>query len=227
MYTTATMAEVRIEPSWKDALADQFSQEYWEELTSFVKSEYQEKTVFPPARNIFHAFDACPFDTVKVVIIGQDPYHGPGQANGLSFAVNDGVTIPPSLKNIFKEIADDAGVTPKNSGDLTRWAEQGVLLLNSVLTVRARTPASHKGKGWEVFTDAAIAALNRERQNIVYLLWGKYAQQKGEVIDREKNLVLSSGHPSPYSAQLFFGNHHFSTCNFYLTQHDTEPIDWS
>lgn len=220
------MSEVRIEESWKHALSDQFSQAYWHELTEFVRTEYKEKKVFPPPKDIFRAFELCPFDAVKVVIVGQDPYHGSNQANGLSFAVHKGVSIPPSLKNIFKEIKDDTGVTPLTSGDLSRWAKQGVLLLNSVLTVRAHAPASHKGKGWEVFTDAAIAALNAQREHIVYLLWGKYAQEKGAVINKDTNLVLSSGHPSPYSVQLFFGHHHFSTCNFYLEQHDTKPIDW-
>lgn len=221
------MAEVRIEPSWKTALETEFSQEYWETLTSFVRSEYQTKTVYPPPKQIFRAFDMCPFDQVKVVIVGQDPYHGRNQANGLSFAVNKGVTPPPSLKNIYKEIQDDLGITPQPHGDLSRWAEQGVLLLNSVLTVLGSKPASHKAKGWEVFTDAALRTLNEQRQHIVYLLWGKYAQEKGNIIDREKNLVLTSAHPSPYSATGFFGNRHFSRANFYLEQCGKEPIDWS
>lgn len=220
------MREVRIEKSWKEALSAQFSQEYWRSLTEFVRKEYSGSSIFPPAKDVFRAFDLCPFDQVKVVIVGQDPYHGPGQANGLSFAVNPDVTIPPSLKNIFAEIEADTGVKPIRSGDLSRWAKQGVLLLNSVLTVRARTPASHKGKGWEVFTDAAIAALNAQKKNTVYLLWGKYAQEKGAVVNQNQNLVLTSAHPSPYSAENFFGNHHFSTCNFYLEQHSIQPIDW-
>lgn len=220
------MADIRIDPSWKTALTEEFGKEYFSGLRAFVHSEYGRATVYPPASQIFHAFNACPFDQTKVVIVGQDPYHGRGQANGLSFAVNDGVTPPPSLKNIFKEIHDDLGVNPLPSGDLSRWAKQGVLMLNAVLTVQANSPASHKGKGWEQFTDAAIRALNNQRENIVYMLWGKYAQEKGAVIDRTKNLVLTSGHPSPYSAHLFFGNHHFSQCNTYLALQGLDPIDW-
>lgn len=220
------MSDVRIEPSWKQALSDQFAQPYWTELTEFVRSEYQHKQVFPPARDIFRAFNLCPLEDVRVVIIGQDPYHGPRQANGLCFAVHEGVSLPPSLKNIFQEIKQDIGVDPIPSGDLSRWARQGVLLLNSVLTVLAHTPASHKNKGWEQFTDAVIGALNAQRTGVVYLLWGKYAQTKGEFIDRERNLVLESGHPSPYSASLFFGHHHFSQANAYLLMQGEEPIDW-
>ncbi len=220
------MSDVKIHPSWKKALAAEFSQDYWQNLTTFVRQEYQSRRIFPPAPAIFRAFDLCPFDQVRVVIVGQDPYHGEKQANGLSFAVNDGVTLPPSLKNIFQEIERDTGVAPLASGDLSRWAKQGVLMLNSVLTVTAGSPASHKGKGWEEFTDAAIAALNKERSGLVYLLWGKYAQSKGEHIDRRANLVLESGHPSPYSAQLFFGHHHFTQANNYLLMQGQTPIDW-
>jgi len=220
------MKDVRIDSTWKAVLKTEFQKSYWEELTEFVRKQYLSAKVYPPAKNIFRAFDLCPLDKVKVVIVGQDPYHGEKQANGLSFAVNDGITLPPSLKNIYKEIQSDLGITPLSSGDLTRWAKQGVLLLNSVLTVAANIPASHKEKGWEIFTDAAIKSLNENRQNIVYLLWGKYAQVKGEVIDRQKNLVLISGHPSPYSAHLFFGNHHFSQCNQYLKEYEIKEVDW-
>lgn len=220
------MSEVALEGSWKEALGGEFEKPYWNTLTTFVREEYLSKKVYPPPANVFQAFELCPFDDVRVVIVGQDPYHGQGQANGLSFAVNEGVTIPPSLKNIFKEINADLGVDPLSSGDLSRWAGQGVLLLNSVLTVVASTPTSHKGKGWELFTDAAIHALNARKKNIVYMLWGRYAQEKGGVVDADNNLVLTSGHPSPFSANLFFGNHHFSRCNEYLKEHGTEPIDW-
>ncbi|HSW96672.1 MAG TPA: uracil-DNA glycosylase [Candidatus Saccharimonadales bacterium] len=220
------MRDVKIDPSWKEALLSQFEQPYWDTLTSFVRNEYTTRTVYPPAKNVFRALDLCPFDKVKVVIVGQDPYHGMKQANGLSFAVNDGITLPPSLKNIYKEIHNDLGITPFSSGDLSRWATQGVLMLNSVLTVLAGKPASHAGTGWEQFTDGIIQALNDKRQHIVYMLWGKYAQNKGVVIDREQNLVLTSGHPSPYSASLFFGKHHFSQANKYLEEHGMTPIDW-
>lgn len=220
------MSEIKIEPSWKTALETEFGKDYFTQLREFVRSEYQAKTVYPPAAQIFHAFDACPFNSVKVVIVGQDPYHGRDQANGLSFAVNTGVTPPPSLKNIFKEIQDDLKVEPLPSGDLSRWAKQGVLMLNAVLTVQAGAPASHKGKGWEQFTDAVIRTLNDQRSSIVYMLWGKYAQEKGAVVNRNKNLVLQSGHPSPYSAHLFHGQYHFSQCNAYLALQGLEPIDW-
>lgn len=220
------MTEVRIDASWKKALDGEFNEQYWKLLTSHVRKEYQTKVVYPPAKNVFHAFDLCPFDRVKVVIVGQDPYHGQGQANGLCFSVNDGIPLPPSLQNIYKEIHNDLGITPLQSGDLSRWAKQGVLMLNSVLTVLANKPASHAGIGWEKFTDQVIMALNSQKTHIVYLLWGKYAQTKGEVIDRKNNLVLVSGHPSPYSANLFFGNHHFSRCNKYLKEHGIEPINW-
>lgn len=220
------MSNIKLEPNWKSVLISEFEKHYWSELTTFVKDQYKSTKIYPPASNIFRAFNLCPFDKVKVVIIGQDPYHGAGQANGLSFAVNKGINLPPSLQNIFKEIKNDLGVDPIQSGDLSRWASQGVLMLNAVLTVKAGTPASHKDKGWETFTTSAIKALNDNRENIVYILWGKYAQVKGEIIDRNKNLVLTSAHPSPYSASMFFGHHHFSKANEYLKSHNLEPIDW-
>jgi uracil-DNA glycosylase len=220
------MSEVRIDPAWKKELKQEFEKSYWKLLTKTVREQYKTTKVYPPAKNIFRAFDLCPLDKVKVVIVGQDPYHGFNQANGLSFSVNDGIPFPPSLQNIFKEIHDDTGVSPSSSGDLSRWARQGVLMLNSVLTVLASQPASHGGLGWEQFTDAVIKTLNEHRASIVYMLWGRYAQTKGEVIDREKNLVLTSAHPSPYSAANFFGNHHFSRCNDYLIKHSLAPIDW-
>ena len=221
------MKDIKIEPSWREALKEEFEKPYFKELAEFVRGEYLSAKVFPPPRFIFRAFELCPYDAVKVVILGQDPYHGEKQANGLSFAVNERITLPPSLKNIYKEIQSDLGITPLSSGDLTRWAKQGVLLLNSVLTVAAGNPTSHKEKGWEKFTDAVIKSLNENRKHIVYLLWGKYAQTKGEVIDRENNLVLTSAHPSPYSAHLFFSNNHFSKCNKYLKEHGIKPINWS
>lgn len=217
---------IKLDSSWKTALEPEFSKPYWQELTAKVKAAYETKKAFPNASKILRAFDLCPLDLVKVVIIGQDPYHGEGQANGLSFSVNNGVALPPSLKNIFKEIENDLGSKPEPSGDLTRWATQGVLMLNSVLTVLAHNPASHAGIGWEQFTDAVIQTLNAKKENIVYMLWGKYAQTKGAVIDRDKNLVLESGHPSPYSVSLFFGKHHFSKCNDYLLENGILPIDW-
>ncbi|MCX7996269.1 MAG: uracil-DNA glycosylase [Patescibacteria group bacterium] len=220
------MPDVRIDQSWKHSLAGEFNSPYFAQLAEKVRAEYLSKQVYPPARDVFRAFDLCPFDAVKVVIIGQDPYHGAGQANGLCFAVHEGVRIPPSLKNIFKEIQDDLGVAPLPSGDLSRWAKQGVLLLNAVLTVRAGSPASHRGLGWERFTDAVVRALNDQKQHLVYLLWGKFAQEKGAVVDPVRNLVLTSAHPSPYSADRFFGNHHFSRCNAYLVEHGLDPIDW-
>jgi uracil-DNA glycosylase len=221
------MREVKIDPTWKIALEKEFAKEYWMQLCTNVRNQYITKKVYPPAPNIFRAFDLCPFDRVKVVIVGQDPYHGAHQANGLSFSVNDGVALPPSLKNIYKEIHNDLGINPSSSGDLSRWASQGVLMLNSVLTVLANTPASHSGIGWEHFTDSVIQALNAQRGHIVYLLWGKYAQAKGSVIDRSQNLILTSGHPSPFSASLFFGHHHFSKCNEYLISHNIPSIDWN
>ncbi len=219
--------EVRIEQSWKTRLNNEFEKEYFARLSEFVKEEYRTKTVFPPGRLIFNAFELCPFDKVRAVIIGQDPYHGPGQAHGLCFSVRDGIEFPPSLKNIFKEIESDLGYKPLQSGDLSRWARQGVLLLNATLTVRAHMAGSHQKKGWEEFTDSAISTLNRERNNLVFFLWGAYAQKKGESIDRDRHLVLESVHPSPLSASRgFFGNKHFSRCNNYLKDNGIEPVDW-
>lgn len=220
------MSIIKIDPSWKKSLEKEFEEPYWEILTAFIRDQYSRQKIYPSAANIFRAFDLCPFDEVKVVILGQDPYHGFRQANGLAFAVDNKVALPPSLKNIYQEIKNDLGITPLPSGDLSRWATQGVLMLNSVLTVAAGSPASHSGKGWEQFTDAVIRSLNDNCKEIVYLLWGRYAQNKGEVIDQSQNLVLKSGHPSPFSASLFFGNHHFSKCNEYLKAHGKSPIDW-
>lgn len=219
--------EVRIEDSWKQKLAPEFDKPYFEELTRFVKTEYTNGRVYPPAKLIFNAFDLCPFDNVKVVIIGQDPYHGPGQAHGLCFSVPEGIEFPPSLVNIFKEINDDLHVEMPSSGNLERWAKQGVLLLNATLTVKAHQAGSHQNKGWEQFTDAAIRALNEEKEHLVFLLWGSYAQRKGEFIDRQRHLVLQSPHPSPLSAYRgFFGNGHFSKANSYLAENGLEPINW-
>jgi uracil-DNA glycosylase len=219
--------DVRIEPGWKLKLEKEFEKEYFIRLSQFVKEEYRTNTVFPPGSLIFNSFDLCPFEKVKVVIIGQDPYHGPGQAHGLCFSVREGVEFPPSLKNIFKEIESDLGLKPGQNGDLGRWARQGVLLLNATLTVRAHMAGSHQKKGWEEFTDAVITALNRDRNNLVFFLWGAYAQKKGESIDRKRHLVLESVHPSPLSASRgFFGNKHFSSCNNYLIEKGIEPIDW-
>ena len=218
---------VKIEESWKRELAAEFEKPYFAELTEFVRSEYSATTVYPPAKLIFNAFDHCPFDKVKAVIIGQDPYHGPGQANGLCFSVNKEIKMPPSLVNIFKEISSDTGKPMPTDGDLTRWSRQGVLLLNATLTVRAGNAGSHQRRGWETFTDAAIRILAEKRENLVFILWGSYAQQKGAFIDRNRHLVLTSPHPSPLSAYAgFFGNHHFTLTNDYLAKHDKEPIDW-
>ncbi len=218
---------VRIDPSWQQRLQSEFDKPYFEALTSFVRHEYATKTVYPPGRQIFAAFDACPFDRVKVVILGQDPYHEPNQAHGLCFSVNDQVPFPPSLQNIFKEIESDLGIPVPQSGNLTRWAQQGVLLLNATLTVEAHRAASHQGRGWETFTDAVIHKLAEERDHLVFILWGAYAQRKGEFIDRNRHLVLQSPHPSPLSAHRgFFGNHHFSQTNNYLSAHGIEPIQW-
>ncbi|MBP9771819.1 MAG: uracil-DNA glycosylase [Candidatus Pacebacteria bacterium] len=220
--------DVRIEPAWKAHLEEEFSKPYFKELTQFVKDEYASARVYPPPKDIFRAFDLTPFDAVKVVILGQDPYHGPHQANGLSFAVHEGVRNPPSLQNIFKEITSDLGrPTTLTNGDLTPWAQQGVLLLNATLTVRAGSPASHQGKGWETFTDAAIESLSRQREHLVFILWGNYARQKGAMIDRTKHLVIESPHPSPFSADKgFFGSKPFSTANTYLTAHGEQAIEW-
>ena len=219
--------DVRIETSWKQRLAAEFEKDYFIKLTEFVRSEYMRTTIYPPAKLIFNAFDHCPFDKVKVVIIGQDPYHGPGQAHGLCFSVNEGVPNPPSLQNIFKEIQSDLGTPIPPSGDLTRWANQGVLLLNATLTVQAHQAGSHQRRGWETFTDAAIRILAEEREHIVFILWGAYAQKKGAFIDRNKHLLLTSAHPSPLSAYNgFFGNKHFSRANEYLKMHGQTGIDW-
>lgn len=219
--------DVRIAPSWKDKLKLEFETPYFQQLIDFVRSEYKTQTVYPPGGEIFNAFDRCGFDEVKVVIIGQDPYHGPGQANGLCFSVRDGMRMPPSLVNIFKEIQQDLGKPIPASGNLERWAKQGVLLLNATLTVRASMAGSHQNKGWEMFTDAVIETISQERNNIVFLLWGAYAQRKGEVIDRNKHYVLMSAHPSPFSADRgFFGCKHFSKANDYLRSKGLQEIDW-
>jgi uracil-DNA glycosylase len=220
--------DVKIEPSWKKVLEEEFGKEYFRSLSQFVKAEYQHAIIYPAPKNIFRAFELCPFDKVEVVILGQDPYHGPGQANGLCFAVNDGVPLPPSLQNIFKEIESDLGEPLKNrSGDLERWAKQGVLLLNATLTVRAYTAASHQGKGWEEFTDAVIKILSDKKENLVFILWGNYAKSKGKLIDWSTHEIIESGHPSPLSAHRgFFGSRPFSKANAYLEEHGKKPIDW-
>lgn len=219
--------EVRISSDWKELLAGEFEKEYFANLVSFVKQEYSQNQIFPPAARIFSAFDSCPLDRLKVVIIGQDPYHGEGQANGLSFSVNDGVALPPSLVNIYKELLDDLGIDRRGSGDLSLWAEQGVLLLNSVLTVRAHQAASHQGKGWEQFTDAVIAEINKRCDGVVYILWGSYAQKKAKAVDSHKNCIISSVHPSPLSSYRgFFGSKPFSKVNDYLLSIGREPIQW-
>jgi uracil-DNA glycosylase len=226
MFYTWPM-NVRLENSWKMHLENEFSKPYFTSLKTFVKSEYTAHTCYPPGKLIFSAFDYCPFDRVKVVILGQDPYHGPGQANGLCFSVQDGITKPPSLVNIFKEIKADLDIEIPESGNLERWAHQGVLLLNATLTVRAHTAGSHQNKGWETFTDSVIRLINEEKESVVFLLWGSYAQKKGSMIDAKKHLVLKSVHPSPLSAYNgFFGNHHFSKTNTYLKEHGKEPVIW-
>lgn len=219
--------EVKIEETWKEVLKEEFEKDYFVNLTSFVRQEYKEKTIYPKASNVFNAFNLCPFNEVKVVILGQDPYHEPNQAHGLCFSVLEPTPSPPSLKNIFKEINLDLGIEPLESGDLTRWASQGVLLLNATLTVEAHKAGSHQGKGWEEFTDRVIFNLANRKSGLVFLLWGSYAQKKGEFIDQTKHLVLKSVHPSPLSAHRgFFGNHHFSQTNSYLTQQGKQPINW-
>lgn len=219
--------DVRIDNEWRERLAEVWQSAEFTQLAEYVRAEYSRTTVFPPAGKIFAAFDICPFSRVKVVIIGQDPYHDIGQAHGLAFSVPKGVLFPPSLRNIFKEISQDLNTPPPTDGDLTRWAEQGVLLLNSSLTVRAHTPASHSTIGWERVTDAAIAALSAGREHIVFLLWGAHARRKAEFIDRSKHLILEAPHPSPLSASRgFFGCRHFSKTNEYLTAHGIEPIKW-
>lgn len=208
-------------------MAAEFEKPYFAALTDYVRKEYASNTCYPPGSLIFNAFNLCPFNEVKVVIIGQDPYHEPNQAHGLSFSVKEGVKFPPSLDNIFKEVQADTGAPRPENGDLTRWVKQGVLLLNATLTVRAHQAGSHQNKGWEEFTDAAIRALTTQRKGIVYLLWGSYAQKKGAIINRSENLVLQSAHPSPLSAYRgFFGNHHFSLANDYLAKQGKTPIKW-
>jgi uracil-DNA glycosylase len=219
--------EVRIEESWKKRLDPEFGKEYFQKLTGFIKNEYGTNAIYPPGSLIFNAFNLCPFEKVKAVIIGQDPYHGPGQAHGLCFSVREGVGFPPSLINIFKEIESDTGTPVPPTGNLERWASQGVLLLNATLTVKAHLAGSHQNKGWEEFTDAAIDILNREKSNLVFFLWGAYAQKKCESIDETRHLVLKSVHPSPLSAHRgFFGNHHFSMCNEYFIKNGIEPVKW-
>ncbi len=220
--------DVKIEESWKLRLKDEFEKPYFAQLVALVKQEYRQYTCYPPGRLIFNAFDLCPFDQVRVVIIGQDPYHEEGQAMGLSFSVPEHVAMPPSLVNIYKEIEQDLGKPMPRSGDLTRWARQGVLLLNATLTVRAHQAASHQRKGWEEFTDAAIRVLSQQREHLVFILWGGYARSKAYLIDSTKHLILQSVHPSPLSANRggWFGNHHFSQANAYLSAHGMAPVDW-
>lgn len=218
---------VKIAEDWKALLGDEFEKPYFAELVGFVREEYSSRLIFPRGGNIFRAFDKCPFDKLKVVIIGQDPYHGEGQANGLCFSVNDGVQFPPSLRNIFQEVESDTGAPVPTSGNLDRWAEQGVLLLNSVLTVRAHEAASHAGRGWEQFTDAVVREIAARREGVVYMLWGSYAQRKGAIADPARNCILKAVHPSPLSAYRgFFGCRHFSRANDYLVAHGKEPIVW-
>ncbi|HQQ96338.1 MAG TPA: uracil-DNA glycosylase [Cyclobacteriaceae bacterium] len=219
--------DIRLEESWKSRLSAEFSKPYFNDLIQFVRTEYANATVFPPGKEIFRAFDVCRFQDVRVVIIGQDPYHGPGQANGLCFSVREGVKPPPSLVNIFKEIKNDLGKPIPASGDLERWAQQGVLLLNATLTVRASSPGSHQNKGWEQFTDAVIELISAQKEHVVFLLWGAYAQKKGAVIDRSRHCVLMSAHPSPFSADRgFFGSKHFSKANEYLQAQGLKGVDW-
>jgi uracil-DNA glycosylase len=220
-------SEIRIEASWKQLLKETFESLEWKKLSDFVKQEYTQNTVYPQPKDIFKAFDLCPFQTVKVVILGQDPYHGAGQAHGLSFSVREGVRMPPSLQNIYKELQSDMGVKVPTTGTLEHWARQGVLLLNATLTVRAKQPGSHQKKGWEEFTDTVVRKLNDEKEHVVFILWGNYAKKKGEFIDRGKHLVLEAAHPSPYSAHSgFFGCKHFSKANAYLIAHHAKPIEW-
>ena len=219
--------DVKIEESWKNQLSFEFDRPYFEQLVNFVRNEYASGTCYPPGSLIFNAFNQTPFDDVKVVILGQDPYHGPGQAHGLCFSVNDGVEFPPSLRNIFQEIQTETGAPIPQSGNLTRWARQGVFLLNTCLSVREHQPFSHSGKGWEFFTDAVIAKLSTVRENLVFMLWGSPARKKAALINRSRHLVLESAHPSPLSAYRgFFNNQHFNLCNQYLVQHGKQPIQW-
>jgi uracil-DNA glycosylase len=230
MSEAATLDRVRLDAEWKQALAGEFVAPYMHELRGFLEHEKKNgKTIYPPGREIFNALNTTPLSRVKVVILGQDPYHGAGQAHGLCFSVRRGVMLPPSLQNIYKEIQNDLGIAPARHGDLSHWAEQGVLLLNSVLTVQAGQAASHQNRGWETFTDAVIRVLNEEREHLVFLLWGSYAQKKGRFIDGKKHLVLKSVHPSPLSANRggWFGCRHFSQTNRYLEAHGQAPIDWS
>ncbi|MCS6795115.1 MAG: uracil-DNA glycosylase [Raineya sp.] len=220
------MAEVKIAESWKVRLQEEFNKPYFEDLITFVKYEYKHKKVYPPGSLIFNAFEKCSFEDCRVVILGQDPYHGEGQAHGLSFSVPDGVKMPPSLINIFKEIQADLGKPFPKSGNLERWAKQGVLLLNATLTVRAGEAGSHQNKGWEKFTDAVIKVISDQKEHVVFLLWGAYAQKKGKIVDRSKHLVLEAPHPSPLAGGGFAGNRHFSKTNEYLIQHGLPPIDW-
>ena len=218
---------VKIEESWQNALKEEFEKPYFNALTDFVKSEYSKHTIYPKGKDIFRAFDKCSFDKVKVVILGQDPYHGPGQANGLCFSVHEGVPFPPSLVNIFKEIKEDLGKDMPPNGSLDRWAQQGVLLLNATLTVRAHQAGSHQNKGWETFTDAVVQKLATEKQGLVYMLWGSYAQKKASIVNKQENLVLKSPHPSPLSAYRgFFGSKHFSQANTYLKDLGKEEVEW-
>ena len=219
--------QVKIEKSWQEVLQVEFDKPYFESLVSFVKQEYASNTIFPPAGQIFNAFNTCPFNNVKVVILGQDPYHGPGQAHGLCFSVNDGIQFPPSLQNIFKEITSDLGIPAPKTGNLTRWAEQGVLLLNATLTVRASQAGSHQGKGWEEFTDAVIKTISEKAENVVFILWGSYAIKKKSLINTSKHCILTAPHPSPLSSYRgFFGCKHFSQTNTYLASKGKTPIEW-
>ena len=219
--------DVKIEESWKSVLIDEFEKSYFNELTKYVRNEYQTHKIYPPAKLIFNAFDQCPFSKLKVVILGQDPYHGPGQAHGLCFSVNDGIVFPPSLRNIFKELKSDVGKEIPTSGNLIDWAKQGVLLLNATLTVKAQQAGSHQKKGWEQFTDAAISKISDQKESVVFILWGNYAISKSKLIDSAKHLILTSVHPSPLSASRgFFGNKHFSRTNEFLKEHGLEPIIW-
>ena len=219
--------EVKIVESWKKRLVGEFEKTYFKHLVTFIKEEYKKNTIYPPAKEIFRAFDLCSFEDTRVVILGQDPYHGQGQANGLCFSVRGGLSMPPSLINIFEEVKDDLHIATPESGDLARWARQGVLLLNAILTVREHQPGSHRNKGWETFTDAVIKEISEKKEKVVFLLWGTYAQQKGMIIDTNKHFVLTSPHPSPYSAERgFFGNRHFSKTNDYLRANNGKEIAW-
>lgn len=218
---------LKVHESWRKILEPETKESYFEQLAKFVKEEYQKHKVYPAPKNIFRALDLCPFDEVRVVILGQDPYHGEGQANGLCFAVQSGITLPPSLQNIFKEIKSDLGIEPILDGDLSRWGKQGVLLLNATLTVRAATPGSHQKQGWEIFTDQIIKALSEQKSDLIFLLWGNFAKEKGKIIDRSRHLVLEAAHPSPFSAHSgFFGTRHFSQTNKYLKKLGQKEIDW-